>query len=42
MSMLLEVSVKPGFLHVSATGIFTLDEAKRTFTEMLEAVDKTG
>ena len=38
MSMILKISPKSGFLHVGATGNFSLVEAKRTFTEMLEAV----
>jgi hypothetical protein len=38
MSMMLTISVKSGYLHVGATGEFSLAEAKRTFIEMLEAV----
>ena len=38
MSMILKISAESGFLHVGATGNFSLVEAKRTFTEMLEAV----
>ena len=38
MSMQLETRPEPGFLKVAATGTFSLDEAKRTFVEMLEAV----
>ena len=38
MGMILKISPESGFLHVGATGTFSLVEAKRTFTEMLEAV----
>jgi hypothetical protein len=38
MSMSLEISPEPGFLHVGAMGTFSLQEAKRTFIEVLEAV----
>jgi hypothetical protein len=38
MSIILKISPESGFLHVGATGNFSLVEAKRTFTEMLEAV----
>jgi hypothetical protein len=38
MSMILETHAEPGFLHVEATGNFSLEEAKRTFREMLEDV----
>jgi hypothetical protein len=38
MSMMLKISAQSGCLHVSATGKFSLAEAKRTFIEMLEAV----
>ena len=38
MSMMLKISAKSGYLHVDATGKFSLAEAKRTFIEMLEAV----
>jgi hypothetical protein len=38
MSMNLETSLESGLLRVTVTGHFTLDEAKRTFLEMLEAV----
>ena len=38
MSMLLEIHPEPGFLHVLATGIFSLEEAKRTFLQLLEAI----
>lgn len=38
MSMQLEIRPESGFLKVTATGTFSLDEAKRTFVEMLEAV----
>jgi hypothetical protein len=38
--MRIEISTEsePAFLHVTATGQFSLQEAKRTFLEMLEAV----
>ena len=38
MSMTLNISAKSGYLHVDAKGRFSLEEAKRTFVEMLEAV----
>jgi hypothetical protein len=38
MSMILKIALESGFLRVSATGSFSLVEAKRTFIEMLEAV----
>jgi hypothetical protein len=38
MGMNLEISAEPGFLHVGAKGTYSLQEAKRTFLEMLEAV----
>jgi hypothetical protein len=38
MSIELKISPQPGFLHVGATGEFSLAEAKRAFTEMLEAM----
>jgi hypothetical protein len=38
MSMKLEVCPESGFLKVDAVGAFSLEEAKRTFLEMLEAV----
>jgi hypothetical protein len=37
MGMTLTMNAEPGFLHVAAAGEFSLDEAKRTFTEMLGA-----
>jgi len=44
MRMLLKISAKPGYLHVEATGTFSLEEAKSTFVEMMEAVarDEAG
>ena len=36
--MMLKISAKSGYLHVDATGQFSLEEAERTFIEMLEAV----
>ncbi len=38
MVMMLKMSAESGYLHVYATGKFSLAEAKRTFIEMLEAV----
>jgi hypothetical protein len=38
MSMELEICPEPGFLRVGARGEFSLEEARRTFLEMLEAV----
>jgi len=38
MSMILKISTESGFLHVIATGSFSLVEAKRTFIQVLEAV----
>jgi hypothetical protein len=38
MNIQLEIRPEPGFLSVGATGTFSLDEAKRVFLEMLEAV----
>ena len=38
MSVKLKVCPETGFLKVDAAGEFSLDEAKRTFLEMLEAV----
>jgi hypothetical protein len=38
MGMILQISAESGFLRVDATGRFSLDEAKRTFLEMLQAV----
>ena len=38
MSMKLEVFPESGFLRVHAVGEFSLEEARRTFLEMLEAV----
>jgi hypothetical protein len=37
MSMIIESRAESGFLHVAAMGEFSLEEAKRTFLEMLEA-----
>jgi hypothetical protein len=38
----MDIIIRPesGFLHVGAMGDFSLDEAKRTFLEMLEAVER--
>jgi len=38
MTMKLEICPESGFLRVGATGEFSLEEARRTFLEMLEAV----
>ena len=38
MNMKLEICPESGFLRVVATGEFSLEEAKRSFFEMLEAV----
>ena len=38
MSMLLDIDLEPGVLHVVATGEFSLEEGKRTFLQMLAAV----
>ncbi len=38
MSMNLEICPEPCFLRVNAMGEFSLEEAKRTFLEMLEGV----
>jgi hypothetical protein len=38
MGMILQTRVESGFLHVGAMGEFSLEEAKKTFLEMLEAV----
>jgi hypothetical protein len=36
--MILETRAEPGFLHAEVAGNFSLEEAKRTFQEILEAV----
>ncbi|HEX3125997.1 MAG TPA: hypothetical protein VH394_01585 [Thermoanaerobaculia bacterium] len=38
MGMILETRAEPGFLYAEVTGNFSLEEAKRTFQEILEAV----
>ena len=38
MDIILEIRPESGYLHGSARGDFSLQEAKRTFLEMLEAV----
>ena len=38
MCMTLKTCAESGFLHVDAMGTFSLEEAKRTFLEVLEAV----
>src|SRR4051794_19334297 len=42
MSMILETHAEPGFLHAEVAGNFSLEEAKRTFREMLDAVARHG
>ncbi|HTH38130.1 MAG TPA: hypothetical protein VL572_09195 [Pyrinomonadaceae bacterium] len=42
MSMTINISARPENLHVVAAGEFSLDEAKRTFLEMLDAIQKLG
>jgi hypothetical protein len=38
MGMILRISVRSGLLNVTATGEFSLEEAERTFLEILDAV----
>ena len=38
MNMLLRTRTEPGSLHAKVSGPFSLDEAKRTFLEILEAI----
>ena len=38
MDIIIEMRPESGYLHARATGEFSLEEAKRTFLEMLEAV----
>lgn len=40
MSMSITVRNEPAFLLAEATGIFSIKEAKRTFLEVLEAVER--
>lgn len=40
MRMNITLSNQPGFLLAEATGHFSIKEAKRTFLEVLDAVDK--
>jgi hypothetical protein len=42
MSITLKISPESEFLHVTATGEFSLQEAKRTFAEMMEAVARNA
>ena len=42
MGMILGISAEPGLLRVIATGMFSTDEAERTFVEMLDAVARVG
>jgi hypothetical protein len=42
MGMILETRAEPEFLHVEVAGNFSLEEAKRTFLETLEAVARHG
>ena len=41
MSMTLEIAAKSGYLYVTVMGRFSLEEAKRTFEEILEAVARS-
>jgi hypothetical protein len=36
--MILEILPEPGFLHAKAAGQFSLEDAKKTFMELLDAV----
>ena len=38
MNIIQNISAGPGYLHVEATGTFSLREAKKNFVEMMEAV----
>ena len=40
MSLSLKISARPENLHVAAAGPYSLEEAKRTFLEVLAAVEK--
>lgn len=42
MGMTLTIEIGSGFLHVHASGEFSLKEAQRTFLEILEAVAQHG
>ena len=42
MSMTINISARPENVHVVAAGEFSLDEAKRTFLEVLDAIQKLG
>src|SRR5215204_1879625 len=42
MSMTVNISARPENLHVVAAGEFSLEEAKRTFLEVLDSVQKLG
>lgn len=42
MSMTVNISARPENLHVVAAGEFSLDEAKRTFLDVLDSVQKLG
>ena len=42
MSMVLQISCDAGCLCVKATGKFSLAEAKRTFLEVVKAVEEHG
>ena len=39
MSMMLRISIKPGLLRAIVTGEFSLEEAERTFLEVINAVE---
>jgi len=38
MGMVFDINIAPGYLDVSATGEFSLEEAKRTFLELVDAI----
>jgi hypothetical protein len=40
MGMILKISIEPKFLSVCASGEFSLAEAKRTFMEVLDSVER--
>jgi hypothetical protein len=42
MSMTVNISARPENLHVVVAGAFSLDEAKRTFLEILDSIQKLG
>ena len=42
MGMTVKISARPENIHIVASGDFSLDEAKRTFLEVLDAVQRHG